>query len=98
MASNDSSAADKGRLGVAVRDLTPEEQSKADVKGGVVVENVAGAAAKAGIQSGDLVLSVNGEPITSTEQLRAVVAKAGKRIALLVERGDARIFVPVDLG
>jgi len=97
-ASNDSSGADKGRLGVAVRALTPEEQSQADSKGGVVVEEVAGAAAKAGIQPGDIVLSVNGEPINSTTQLRALVAKAGKNIALLIERGDARLFVPVEIG
>ena len=98
LASNDPAEADKGRLGVAVRDLTPEERSQADAKGGVIVQNVAGAAAKAGIQPGDIVLSINGEPISKTEQLRALVAKAGKRIALLIERGDARIFVPIDLG
>ena len=98
VASNDGAGAEKGRLGVAVRDLTPEERSQADLKGGVVVQNVAGAAAKAGIQPGDIVLSINGEPITKSEQLRALVAKAGKRIAVLIERGDARIFVPVDLG
>ena len=98
VASNDDAGAEKGRLGVAVRDLTPEERSQADLKGGVVVQNVAGAAARAGIQPGDIVLSINGEPITKSEQLRALVAKAGKRIAVLIERGDARIFVPVDLG
>jgi serine protease Do len=98
VARNDAPSADKGRLGVAVRDLTPDERRQADFKGGVVVEDVAGAAARAGIQPGDVVLSVNGEPISGAEELRARVAKAGKRIALLVWRGDARIFVPVDLG
>jgi len=98
LASNDRSEADKGRLGVAVRELTPEERSQADSKGGVVVQNVAGAAAKAGIQPGDIVLSINGEPVTKTEQLRALVAKAGKHIAVLIERDAARIFVPIDLG
>jgi hypothetical protein len=34
----------------------------------------------------------------SAEQLRELVAKAGKRVALLVQRDDAQIFVPVDLG
>lgn len=98
IASNDRSEVDKGRLGVSVRALTPEEQSQAEVKGGVIVQQVSGAAARAGIQPGDIVLSINGEPITKTEQLRDLVAKAGKRIAVLIERGDARIFVPVDLG
>ncbi len=98
VASKDSTEADKGRLGVAVRALTPEEQKQAEVTGGVIVQSVSGAAARAGIQPGDIVLSVNGEPITKAEQLRALVAKAGKRIALLVQRGDGRLFVPVDLG
>ena len=98
VASKDSSEADKGRLGVVVRALTPEEQKQAEVTGGVVVQNVGGAAARAGIQPGDIVLAVNGEPIAKAEQLRALVAKAGKRIALLVQRGDGRLFVPVDLG
>ena len=98
VASNDTSGADKGRLGIAVRALTPEEQSKAEIKGGVVIEEVAGAAAKAGIQPGDIVLSIKGEPINDATQLRALVAKAGKNIAVLIERGDARIFVPVAIG
>ena len=42
-------------------------------------------------------LSVNGEAVSTPEQLRAVVGKAGKRVALLIQRDDARLFVPVDL-
>jgi serine protease Do len=97
LASNDTPEAAKGRLGLVVRPLTPEEQRRADVSSGVVVENVAGAAAKAGIKAGDIVISVNGEAITSTEQLRNLVTKADKRIAILVDRGNSRIFIPVDL-
>ncbi len=97
VASADQPEAAKGRLGVVVRPLTPEEQRRTDASG-VVVQDVAGAAAKAGIKAGDIVLSVNGERITGTEQLRDLVTKAGKRIAVLVERGESRIFIPVDLG
>ena len=96
IASNDAPQAAKGRLGVVVRPLNPGEQRGSD--GGVVVQDVAGAAAKAGIKAGDIVLSVNGEKITGTEQLRELVSKAGKRIAVLVERGESRIFIPVELG
>ena len=53
---------------------------------------------RAGIQPGDVILSLNGTPIKDAEQLRGLVSKAGKHIALLVKREDARIFVPVDLG
>lgn len=98
IAANDSPEAVKGRLGVVVRALTSEEQHQAEVNGGVIVQDVAGAAARAGIQPGDVVLAVNGERIVSAEQLRSLIGKAGKRIAVLVERGDSRIFIPVDLG
>jgi serine protease Do len=61
------------------------------------VEEVAGAAAEAGIRRGDVVLSANGRPVRDVEQLRSVVAGAKNHVALLVQRGEARIFVPVEL-
>ena len=88
----------KGRLGVAVRPLDAGERAQAGVQGGLLVEEVSGAAAKAGIQSGDLILAVNGVPATSVEQLRALLDKARRNVALLVQRDGARIFVPIDLG
>ena len=63
-----------------------------------MVENVSGAAARAGIELGDVILRANGTEIANAEMLRAQVAKAGKRVALLVQRGDQRMFVPVDIG
>ena len=89
-----------GRLGVAVRALTPEEQKAAGVNGGVLVEdvNANSAAAKAGIQPGDIIVALNATPVASAEQLKGAIEKSGKRAALLVRRDDARIFVPVDLG
>ncbi len=98
VADNDAPGTEMGRLGVSVRALTPKERRQAEVTGSVVVLNVTGAAARAGIQPGDIVLSINGVPIAKTEQLRSLVAKAGKRMIFLIERGDARLFVPVDLG
>ncbi|MDF3831896.1 DegQ family serine endoprotease [Cupriavidus basilensis] len=87
-----------GKLGLAVRPLSPTEKRDSGIDGGLVVEDVAGPAAKVGIQPGDVILSINGTPITSAEQLRALVAKSGKQVALLVQRDDARIFIPLDLG
>ena len=95
---DDQGTAAKGRLGVAVRPLTGEEKKQAEVPNGVVVENVAGAAAKAGLQPGDVIISVNSTPVNSPEQLRNVIDKAGKTVALLVQREDARIFIPVTIG
>ncbi len=89
---------DKGRLGVAVRPLTPEEKRQADVSAGLLVEQAGGSAAKAGIQPGDIILSVNGQTVGTADQLRSAIANAGKKAAILVERNESRIFVPVDLG
>jgi serine protease Do len=97
-ASDDDEKAVPGKLGLALRQLQPEERRRLDGRDGLIVENVSGAAARAGIRPGDLVLSVNGEPVTSVGQLQALVAKASKRVALLIQRGDATLFVPVDLG
>lgn len=90
--------APQGRLGVAVRLLTSEERRLAEVDGGVLVEQASGAAAKAGIQEGDIILAANGTPVRDAARLRALVARAGKRIALLVQRGNTKLFVPVELG
>jgi len=95
------SAAENGsheRLGIVARSLTPDEKAQLGTRGGVYVEEVTGAAARAGVEPGDVVLALNGAPVKDVAQLRDLVAKAHKHVALLLERGDARIFVPVDLG
>ena len=88
----------KSRLGLAVRPLTPQDGWQSDVKGGLVVERSTGAAARAGIQAGDVVLAVNGYAVTEPGQLREFANKADKRLALLVQRGSNRLFVPIELG
>ena len=87
-----------GRLGLAVRPLTPEERHQAGVPGGLLVEEAQGPAARAGVQPGDVVLALNGSPVSSVDQLRSLAASSGKHAALLVERGRAQLFVPLDLG
>ena len=94
----DNDKASHGRLGVAVRALTPDERRENGGKGGLVVEQVSGAAARAGIQPGDVLLSFNGTPLKSADELRSLVGKSGKSAALLVQREDRQIFVPIELG
>ena len=89
---------DGGKLGLAVRPLTPEERSQSGLASGLVVQDVDGPAARAGLQPGDVVLSLNGEPVKSVAELRAAADRAGKRVALLVQRGEGRLFVPLNLG
>ncbi len=86
----------KGKLGVAVRPLTSEEQ-KAAGKKGLVVEQAGGAAAKAGVQPGDLIVGVGSTKVTTVDELKAQVDKAGKTAALLIERDGRQIYVPVKI-
>jgi serine protease Do len=86
------------RLGIAVRPLTPEERQDNDIAGGLVVQDVAGAAERAGVRPGDVIVAVNTTPVRSVDQLKSLVAKSGKTVALLVQRDNAQIFIPVTLG
>ena len=95
---NGGASAQDARLGVAVRPLTPEEKQDSSLSRGLIVQQASGAAANAGIQPGDVILAVNGQPVTSVQQLKSMVAHAGDSLALLIQRDDAQIFVPVDLG
>ncbi|MBI4292243.1 MAG: DegQ family serine endoprotease [Betaproteobacteria bacterium] len=97
LASGDSSSQEPGRLGLALRPLNPQERQLFGTKG-LMVEQVSGPAARAGIQPGDVVLSLNGTAVSSVEQLRTLLAKAGKNVALLVQRNNTKIFIPVNLG
>ena len=87
-----------GKLGLAVRPLTGDEQRQGNVSGGLLVEQASGPAAEAGIQAGDIVLAANGAPVTSAQALKSAVESSKGHIALLIQRGDARIFVPVRVG
>ena len=97
VASNEAPAANSGKLGVVVRPLTAEERSELHANG-LFVENAGGAAAQAGLQPGDVILALNDHPVRSARQLGDLLDKAGKHVALLVQRDEAKIYVPVDLG
>ena len=89
-------AADAGalaRLGLSVHAMSDDERRMAGIPAGVMVDAATGAAASAGIQAGDIVLSVNSESVATPEALDKVIARAGKEVALLIQRDDARTFV-----
>ncbi|HTW74942.1 MAG TPA: Do family serine endopeptidase [Steroidobacteraceae bacterium] len=97
-ASNRNAASpEQTHLGLSVRPLTPDERDQAGVTHGLVVEAARGPAADAGIQPGDVLLAVNGTPVQSVAQLRALV-RNDSHVALLIQRGDQRLFVPIELG
>ncbi|MEZ5636614.1 MAG: Do family serine endopeptidase [Burkholderiaceae bacterium] len=97
VARNDAQAS-QGRLGLALRPLQPQEAQAVGAPNGLVVESVAGAAARAGINPGDVVLAVNGTAVKDVEQVRSIVEKSDKSVALLIQRDGDKIFVPIRLG
>jgi serine protease Do len=98
--SHSQQASEQTHLGLTVRPLTSGEREQAGVSHGLVVESARGNAAEAGIQRGDVVLAIDGTPVQSVSQLRELVQKDSKdnQVALLIQRGDNRIFVPIELG
>jgi serine protease Do len=87
------------KLGLALRNLTPAERERLQTDGGVVVENVAGAAARAGIRRGDVILGINEKPVKSVEDLQGTVSQVrGGSVALLIQRNNVRTYIPVPVG
>jgi serine protease Do len=78
-----------------VRPLTGNERSRMRTRGRLLVEEAGGAAAEAGVQPGDVVIAVNGAPVATPAEFRVAVERAGATVALLIQRGEAQIFVPV---
>ena len=93
--SNASKTAAANKLGVTVRPLNDEEKAKAETEGLLVTEST-GAARKAGIREGDIIVNVNGVKIQKTDDLARVLEK-NKNLRVLVQRRDGRIFIPVRL-
>jgi serine protease Do len=85
-------------LGLTVRALTAAEKSQAGApQGGLLVEEVTGPAAAAEVEPGDVILGVNGKRVRTTQELQDAAKSAGKNVALLVQREDAQIFIPLRL-
>ena len=99
VASNENNGTpDMGRLGLVVRDLDDNMKHQLNEDHGVIVQQVGGAAEKAGIRPGDVILAVNSESVKNSEQLDKIIKDASRDVALLVKRGDNEMFIPVTPG
>lgn len=87
------------RLGLVVDDLTPEERAEYGVeRGGVLVEGVEpGAAERAGVRVGDVILMLDNQNVEGARHFREVLdgLQAGRSVAALVQRGDGRMFFAI---
>ena len=87
-----------GKMGLAVRDLTPEEEQQLNGEHGVFIERAEGPAAEAGLRRGDVILAVGSTPVTSAKQLVELSKHTDKTVALLIQRDNQRTYVPLQTG
>lgn len=86
------------RLGMTLSEPTAQQREQLNIAGGVLVEDVAqGAASRAGIRRGDVILAVNNQDVKSLEQFGQMVAQfeKGRIVALLVRRGTNALYIPL---
>jgi serine protease Do len=84
-------------LGLVVSDLPAERKTQLRLKNAIVVDQAEGAAARAGIRTGDIIQSLNQQDVTDAKGFNEMVAKLDKTKThlLLVRRGDSSSFVPI---
>ena len=83
------------KLGLSVRPLGADERKSADTEGYLLVEDVTGPAAQAGVRPGDVILGVNGKPVRSIAELKNATTNGSKTVAILLEREGAQLFLPI---
>ena len=84
-------------LGLHVSDLTDGQRKELKLDGGVLVDASEGAASKAGLNPGDLILQINNIDVKDAKQFNAMVAKLDpkKSIAVLVRRDDNTQYIVI---
>jgi serine protease Do len=85
--------------GLKVAPLSAQQRQRLRVDGGLMVEMPGPVGRQAGLQRGDVILSVNGRTISNADAFRSILSAAGKgaTVALLVQRDGARQFLPLRL-
>ena len=85
------------RFGMTLSEPTAQQREQLKITGGVLVEDVQGAAARAGIRRGDVILAVNNQDVKSLEQFSQLMGQfdKGKIVALLVRRGSNALYIPL---
>jgi serine protease Do len=89
------SPAKADRLGLSVRPLDESERKSADTEGYLLVEDVDGPAAQAGVRPGDVILGINGKTVKSLAELKNATNNGSKTVAILLERDGNQLFLPI---
>jgi serine protease Do len=83
------------RLGLSVRPLGADERKNAETEGYLLVEDVTGPAARAGVRPGDVILGINGKPVKSISELKNATSGTSKNVAILIEREGQPQYVAI---
>jgi serine protease Do len=86
------------RLGLVLSELPPAQRKALGIDYGLVVENAD--ASRTPLRPGDVIVGVGREAIKSLDDFNRMIAehKPGETVALLVRRGEATLYVPVEVG
>jgi len=83
------------KLGLSVRPLGADERRSAETEGYLLVEDVTGPAAQAGVRPGDVILGINGKMVKSLAELKNATGNGSKTVAILLERDGNQLFLPI---
>jgi len=80
----------KSALGLTVSELSEAQKRDLKIKGGVRVEGAEGAAARAGLLEGDVILALDNTEVADVKQFLAVASGAEKlrAVSVMVKRGE----------
>ncbi len=80
----------KSALGLTVSDLTEAQKRESKTKNGVRVESAEGAAARAGVRDGDVILAIDNTEVADVKQFLAIAGKVEKAraVSVMVKRGE----------
>ena len=87
------------QLGLAVSDIDPTRLKELELESGVQIDRVAGAGEQAGLRTGDIVLALNNDDVTSVAQFKRLMTdyESARSVALLIQRGNGSLYVPIRL-
>lgn len=83
-------------LGVVVENLTEQQREDLDIERGVVVSRVVSREARrAGVQPGDVIVSIDNKAVSNRADFRDIVEdlEPGEPVAVLIRRGGGSVFV-----
>jgi serine protease Do len=85
------------RIGLALKEIGPDDTEKANGRNGLLVLSAQGSAVTAGIRPGDVILALNNSAVKTIALFNQELKKIpkGKTIALLIYRNGDTLYVPI---